>query len=110
MDIIYKVLITIFSVIFLLSTGLSLTLCIADELEVNSYFASVTKTLVDSHYNEQVCDLLISEAKENGYVLNIQIFGSTTPGVYKFAKVTLSYHFKINLFHISLPRTKTKIV
>ena len=110
MDIVYKVLITIFSVIILLSTGLSLTLSIADEIEINQYFTSVTETLVDSHYNEHVSQLLIHEAKENGYDLVIQLFGSTAPGAYKYAKVTLTYHFNINLFHISLPRMKEKII
>ena len=38
MDIVYKVLITILSIIILLSTGLSLTLSIADEIEVNQYY------------------------------------------------------------------------
>ncbi len=110
MDIIYKVLITIFSVILLLSTGLSLTLSIADEIEVNQYFNSVTETLMDSHYNEQVSQILIEEAREKGYELTIQIFGSTNPGSYKYAKVTLTYHFQVNLFHISLQRTKEKII
>lgn len=110
MDIIYKVLITILSVIILLSTGLSLTLFIADEIETNQYFTSVTKTLVDSHYNEHVKDLLTEEAREKGYELTIQIYGSTTPGAYKYAEVTLSYDFHLDLFHISLPRVKQKII
>ena len=110
MDIVYKVLITMFSVILLLSTGLSLTLSIADEIEVNQYFASVTETLMDSHYNEQISQSLIQEANTYGYNLDIQIFGSTNAGSYKYAKVTLTYHFNINLFQISLQRTKTKIV
>lgn len=110
MDIIYKVLITIFSVIILFSTGLSLTLSIADEIAVNQYFMSVTETLANSHYNEQVSQLLIEEANDNGYHLTIQMFDATPLGNYKYAKVTLSYDFQIKLFGISLPRTKEKIV
>ena len=64
MDIIYNIFITILSVIILLSTGLSLTLGIADEIETNQYYSSVTKTLTDSHYNEHVKELLIEEAAE----------------------------------------------
>lgn len=110
MDIIYKTLITLLSVIVLLSTGLSMTLSIADEIEINQYFSSVSKTLTDSHYNEHVSQSLIKEAEENGYGLSIQIYGSTAPGSYKYAKVSLSYYFQIPLFHISLQRTKEKIV
>lgn len=110
MDIIYKVLITILSVIILLSTGLSLTLSIADEIETNHYFTSVTETLVDSHYNKNVAQLLIEEAEEKGYNLTIQIFGSTSPGSFKYAEVTLSYEFHLDMFGIVLNRVKQKIV
>lgn len=110
MDIIYKVLITILSVILLLSTGLSLTLCIANEIETNHYFTSVTETLVDSHYSEKVSEQLTQEATEKGYALSIEIFGSTKPGAYKYAEVTLSYDFRIDMFGIVLNRTKQKII
>ena len=110
MDIIYKVLITIFCITILLSTGLSLTLGIADEIEVNQYFASVTETLANSHYNEQVSQALIKEATEKGYELHIEFFGATKPGAHKYAKVSLIYHFEVDLFHISLQRIKEKIV
>ena len=110
MDIIYKVFITIFSIIILLSTGFSLTLGIADEIETNHYFSSVTETLVDSHYNEQIKEQLIAEAFEKGYLLSIDIFGSTKPGAYKYAVVSLSYEFRLDLFHIVIPREKQKII
>lgn len=110
MDIIYKSLITMLSILLLLSTGLSLTLSIADEIELNHYFSSIGKTLVDSHYSEQIADLLIEEAEEKGYVLTIDIYGSTVPGSYKYAEITLSYHFHLDMFHITLPRTKRKII
>lgn len=110
MDIIYKVLITILSMIILLSTGLSLTLCIADEIETNHYFTSVTEALLDSHYNEQISQQLIEEAEEKGYTLTIQIFGSDKPGAYKYAEVVLSYEFHLNIFDITIPRAKQKIV
>ena len=104
MDIFYKVLITILCIILLLSTGLSITLSIADEIETNQYFNSITETLVDSHYNEIIKDKLIEEATENGYLLTIEILGSTKPGSYKYAIVTLSYEFHLDLFHITFIR------
>lgn len=110
MDIIYKVLITILSIILLLSTGLSLTLSIADEMETNHYLTSVTETLVNSHYNESVADLLVTEASEKGYTLTIEIFGSTAPGSYKYAEITLTYDFCLDMFDILLHRTKQKII
>lgn len=110
MDIIYKTLITMLSILLLLATGLSLTLSIADEIEINHYFSSVTKTLVDSHYNEEVADLLIEEAEQKGYVLTIHMYGATAPGAYKYAEVTLSYHFHLDMFHIDSPRIKRKII
>ncbi|MBR2045128.1 MAG: hypothetical protein IJ958_03210 [Agathobacter sp.] len=110
MDIIYKVLITILSVIILLSTGFSITLSIADEIETNHYLASVTETLIDSHYSEQVKEQLIEEASEKGYLLNIELYGSTKPGAYKYAIITLSYEFHLDMFDITLPREKQKII
>lgn len=110
MDIIYKVLITILSIIILFSTGLSLTLCIADEIETNQYFASVTETLADSNYSQEVIELLIEEAAQKNYQLSVQIYGSTLPGTYKYAQVTLSYEFRLDMFGIALNRTKQKIV
>lgn len=110
MDIIYKVLITLLSVVILFSTGFSLTSSIADEIETNHYFTSVTETLVDSHYNENVKNLLIEEAESKGYELTVDIFGSTAPGSYKYAKITLSYEFHLDLFDIVLNRKKQKII
>ena len=110
MDLIYKVFITILSIILLLSTGLSLTLGIADEIETNQYFASVTETLVNSHYSQHVIDELVEEAAEKDYELSIKLYGSTLPGSYKYAEVTLTYQFHLYLFNIHLERVKQKIV
>lgn len=110
MDIIYKALITILSVIILFSTGLSLTLGIADEIETNHYFTSAANLLADSHYNENVMKMLVEDAKEKGYELSIQVFGSTSPGSHKYAKLTLNYKFHLDLFGIILNRTKEKII
>lgn len=110
MDIIYKVLITILSVIILLSTGLSLSLCIADEIETTHYFASVAETLANSHYSENIKHQLITEAEEKDYELDIQIFGSTMPGTYKYAELTLTYEFRLDMFGIVLERVKQKII
>ena len=110
MDIVYKVLISLFSIILLISTGLSLTLSIADEIEVTHYFTSISEAIIDSHYSEVVAEKLIDEASENGYELSIQFFGSNVPGAYKYAKVSLTYDFQVKLFHISLTRTKEKII
>ena len=110
MDIIYKALITILSIILLLSTGFSLTISMAEEIECNHYFTSVTEMLVDSHYSENVKTLLIEDAKQKGCELNIEIYGSTSPGSYKYAEVTLSYDFHLDMFGIRLPRVKHKII
>lgn len=110
MDIIYKVLITILSIIILLSTGLSLTLSVADEIETNQYFASVTETLVDSHYSQAVIEDLITEASEKDYELSIKVYGSTLPGSYKYAQVTLTYEFHLDMFGVRFNRIKQKIV
>lgn len=110
MDLIYKVLITILSIVFLLSTGLSLTLSVADEIETNQYFASVTETLVNSHYCQPVIEQLVEEAAEKDYELSIELYGATLPGSYKYAQVTLTYQFHLYLFDIHLERVKQKIV
>lgn len=110
MDIIYKAIITILSIILLLSTGFSLTLSMADEIERNHYFTSITETLVDSHYSENVKMLLIEDAKQKGCELNIEILGSCNPGCYKYAEVTLFYDFHLDMFGIVLPREKHKII
>ena len=110
MELIYKVFITILSIILLLSTGLSLTICIADEIETNQYFASVTETVINSHYCPQVIDELVEEATEKDYELLIEVYGSTLPGSYKYAQVTLTYELHLYLFDIHLERVKQKIV
>lgn len=110
MDTIYKVLITILSILLLLSTGLTLSLTIADEIETTHYFSSVAETLANSHYNENVSDLLIEEAKEKGYTLHIEHYGSSLPGSQKYAQLTLSYTYHLDMFGIALTRTKQKII
>jgi hypothetical protein len=110
MDIIYKAFITVLSLILLLSAGLSLTLSMADEIERNHYFASVTELLVDSHYNENIKNLLIEEAQQKGCELQIELLGSNSPGSYRYAEVTLLYDFHLDMFGIVLPRVKHKII
>lgn len=110
MDTIYKVLITILSILLLLSTGLSLSLSIAQEIDTNHYFSSVAETLADSHYNKNVANLLIEEALEKGYTLTIDFYGSSPPGAQKYAELTLSYTYHLDMFGIALDRTKQKIV
>lgn len=110
MDIFYKALISILCIILLLSTGFSLCLSVADEIETNNYFFSATQLLAESNYNEEVKASLIADAKERGYELTIDIHDSGKAGAYKYANVTLTYAFKIDLFDITLTRVKQRIV
>lgn len=110
MDIVYKVFISIFSIIILFVVGFSIVLSCTGEAQVNNYFESVSKVIMESNFNDDVIDMCKEEAADKGHELIVDVYGSGNAGSSKYAEVTLKYKYSIKLFNISLDMTKRKVI
>lgn len=110
MDIIYKTIGAVFSVIIIFVGGLAVNISDAAEVQTNNYFESVSKTVIESNYNEEIIEALIQEAEEQGHVLTIEVYGSDNPGAKRYADIRLQYKYNVKLFNISIDKTKQKVL
>lgn len=110
MDIVFKVCATVLSVMILFATGLSFSVSNAAEINTNNYFESISRTVIESNYNDTVINTLIEDATEKGHVLLIDVYGLGRVGEKKYADIRLKYKYKVELFDISIERTKQKVL
>lgn len=110
MDIVFKVCGTILSVMILFVTGLAFSISNAAEINTNNYFESVSRTVIESNYNDTIIDTLIEDAADQGHTLTIDVYGLGRTGEKKYADIRLKYKYTVDLFDISLERTKQKVL
>lgn len=110
MDIVFKVCGAVLSIMVLFVSGLAVSISNAAEVNTNNYFEAASKTVIESNYNETIIDNLIEEAAEHGHTLTIEVYGTGTAGAKKYADMRLKYNYTVDLFNISIERTKQKVL
>lgn len=110
MEVIFKVLVAGIAAVFLVTGGVSVVLSNADETKANQYVESVSKTILESNYDNTVIAECIQNASDNGYTLSVTVVGSSQAGKMQYAKLKLTYTYSLNLFSFSKQKTISKIV
>ena len=110
MDVIGKVLVACIGAILLVMSGVSVTMGNTDETAANQYLESVSKVVLESNYNTDVIEACKEEAADNGYTLEVVVYGSSTPGKAQYANVTLTYTYSLKLFGYETTKTVGKIL
>lgn len=110
MDIIYKVLAGVISALVLMFGGYAIIIALSTEISVNNYFETVTQTIVESDYNEDVIATCIENADSYGYELSVEVHGTDVYGVKKYADIRLKYTSELRLFGISIDKEKQKVI
>lgn len=96
--------------VFILVTALCSPLTSMDVANSSYYFDTVTAVVVESNYNEDVIEQCCKEAQENGYTLEVVVYGGTVPGSQKYAEFTLTYEFEVPLIGLKLPKVRQKVM
>lgn len=110
MEMIYKMMLLVVLVIFLVSSGFAVTNTCTDIISANNYFEEVSKVILESNYNENVINQCCKEALKNGYQLDVLVEGSTKPGVLNYAKLVFHYKYEMKMFGVSIEKQKEKIL
>lgn len=110
MDIVYKVTVAVLCAVVLASGGYALMMSHSNDIAANNYFETVTQTIVESDYNDDVIAMCIDEAKSYGFTLEVYVHGNKMHGTNKYAEITLTYTSEIKLFGVSVGKTKQKII
>lgn len=110
MDVIWKIFLTIFVGIFLLSGCTSIILANAQGVEANNYFEEVSRVIAESNYSQDVIDTCIDEATSNGYQLEVFVESSGIPGGPICAKLIFKYDYEMKLFGYSQQKVKQKTI
>ena len=110
MELIYRMMILVVLVIFLVAGGFSVSNACIDVVSANDYFEEVAKVILESNYNESVIDACCKEALEQGYQLAVFVEGNTRPGVLNYAKLEFIYKYEIKMFGVSIEKQKEKIL
>ena len=110
MDMIYKAVLTVILFVLLVAGGSSIATTQQELNNANSYFDDVTTTIAESHYADEVINDCIEEAKDNGYVLRVEVIRGTKPGQLLYAKAEMDYKYQIKLLGVSETKTRHKII
>lgn len=105
-----KVLIACISAIFLVISGASVVLSNTEETNANHYLDSASKVILESNYNQSVIDECCQNAADNGYTLQVTLYGDTKPGTKKYAQMKLTYTYSMNLFQYEKQKSIEKII
>ena len=110
METIYKMMILVVLVIFLVSGGFAVSNACIDIVSANNYLEEVSRVILESNYSEKVINACCEEALENGYKLSVLVKGNKRPGVLNYAKITFEYKYEIKMFGVSVEKQKEKIL
>lgn len=110
MEMIYKTMILVVLVIFLVSSGFAVSNTCIDIVRANNYFEEISKVILESNYNENVINTCCEEALKNGYKLSVLVEGNNRPGVLNYAKLVFTYKYEIKMFGVSIEKQKEKII
>lgn len=110
MSSVIKIIVVGLSAVFILVTALCSPLTSMDVVNSSYYFESVTAVIVESNYNENVIAQCVQEASENGYTLEVTVYGGTIPGEQKYAEFNLTYDFEVPLIKLKLPKVRQKVM
>lgn len=110
MDIVYKVTVAVLCAVILAAGGYALLMSHSEDIAVNNYFESVTQTIIESDYSDDVIRACMDEAKTHGFDLTVDVHGNQVHGINKYAEITMKYTSEIKLFGVSVEKTKQKII
>lgn len=110
LDMVFKAFVGALVAVVMIGSGLGVTMGFAEYVEAESYMQSVSKTILESNYNETVINQCQAEATKHGYVLEVAVEEAKKAGVKRYAQVKLTYYFTIDLFQIKQQKTKVKII
>ena len=110
MEMIYKMMILVVLVIFLVSGGFAVSNTCIDIVSANNYLEEISRVILESNYNPEVIDACCDEALEKGYQLSVLVQGNNRPGVLNYAKITFVYKYEIKMFGVSIEKQKEKIL
>lgn len=110
MEMIYKMMLLVVLIIFLVSGGFAVSNACIDVIRANNYFEEVSKVIQESNYNQSVIDDCCEEAVKNGYELSVVVEGNDRPGVLHYAKIIFTYKYEVKMFGVSIEKQKEKII
>jgi len=107
---IWKTILTFAVIIVISGLGITITLVNVDATMAGDYMEEVALVIRESHYNRQVIAECIREAEENGYVLEVEVYESTQYAGTCYAKLCLSYGYRLPILQIRDWKQKEKII
>lgn len=110
MDVIGKVLVGCIAVVLLVMGGTAVIMGNTDEVAANQYLDSSAKVILESNYNADVISECIENATDNGYVLQVEVLGSASPGKKQYAELKLVYKYSLKLFGFEREKTLVKML
>lgn len=110
MDIVFKTVAALLSAMVIFAGGTALAVSNAAESDTNNYFESVSECITESNYSDRVIRSLKEDAREKGHSLEVTVYEKGIAGEKKYADIRLDYTYRVDLFGISIPKTKQKVV
>lgn len=109
-DMVFKAFVGVLAAVIIIGSGMGVTAGFSENVAADNYFESVCKTIVESNYNQKVIEAYIQEAKEYGYVLEVNLQPGVKAGVKTYAEIRFTYYFEIKLFGLKQQKIKVKII
>ena len=74
------------------------------------YMEGVSAIIRASNYNEEVIRQCVTEAQENGYILEVEVYESPEVSAKKYAKVSLNYKYHFPFMQSFSWKKKVRII
>ena len=110
MGTIWKTVITFGVIIMITVLGMSITAVNAELTNASDYMAEVSAVIRACNYNQEIIQQCKTEAEQNGYVLEVEVYeNSELPGK-RYAKVSLNYKYHFPFMQTDLWKKKVRII
>lgn len=106
-----KVIETILDMVFLIISTICLINIVGannDSIAANNYLTNAQEIISASNINPDVIANCKTDASSQGYLLDVAVFNEDSY-TSRYAVITLNYDYKIAMFQINTPHTKTAI-
>lgn len=110
MESIWKTVLTFAVIILITVLGITITAVNVDVTAAGGYLEEVSVVIRESNYNEEVIDQCVAEASSNGYILEVEVYESLEYAKSRYARVRLSYPYRLPVLNISDRKIKEKII
>lgn len=110
MESVWKTVLTFAVIILITVLGITITAVNVDVTAAGDYLEEASAVIRESNYSEEVIEQCVAEALSNGYILEVEVYENPEYAKSRYARVRLSYPYRLSVLNVSDWKIKEKII